>query len=335
MKTKFTSKTRSDCNWNKLTPRQRETVDGWLFQDVLSYEEILGRVKNEFGVKSSFASLSRYYQRRSHERQSTDLVSVQAMAHTVTAPVADVNAMRMATMKLIAKLALKTAFESPHRLRDLESLTRLMLLGEDIEIRRSRVKLEREQFLYKAAVAASQELPKLAGLILTIDQDESLSSEEKLERIFNLLHPDKARMGLHKFEELKAEEDEPEEEEEEDLPEEEIEEEEPPAEDPDQSGPSSAPAPPDSAAATPPAAVSAEKPLPEPTADEKELQRLTRLAELGDATSAHALGVYYRDGFRVPKDLIKARDWLSKAGDRGCGAAKIALMGLLSRHPEL
>jgi TPR repeat protein len=62
-----------------------------------------------------------------------------------------------------------------------------------------------------------------------------------------------------------------------------------------------------------------------------ELQRVTELAEQGDAYSAYCLGVYYRDGLKVPKDLVKAREWLQKAASQGIGGAKIELHALLMR----
>ena len=65
-----------------------------------------------------------------------------------------------------------------------------------------------------------------------------------------------------------------------------------------------------------------------------ELHRVTELAEKGDAYSAYCLGVYYQDGFRVPKDLAKAREWLGKAASQGIGGAKIQLHALLMRHGD-
>jgi len=65
-----------------------------------------------------------------------------------------------------------------------------------------------------------------------------------------------------------------------------------------------------------------------------ELQRRTELAEKGDAYSAYCLGVYYQDGFRVPKDLAKAREWLGKAASHGIGPAKIALHVLQMRYGD-
>jgi hypothetical protein len=52
-----------------------------------------------------------------------------------------------------------------------------------------------------------------------------------------------------------------------------------------------------------------------------ELQRVTELAEKGDAYGEYCLGTRYRDGFGVAKNLAKAREWLGKAASQGLGNA--------------
>ena len=57
-------KMRDDSTWNQLTPEQRETLEGWLFDENLGYVETLERVQKEFGLEATIASLGRYYRRR-------------------------------------------------------------------------------------------------------------------------------------------------------------------------------------------------------------------------------------------------------------------------------
>ncbi len=70
---------------------------------------------------------------------------------------------------------------------------------------------------------------------------------------------------------------------------------------------------------------------PEEDSEARELQRVTELAEKGDAYGEYCLGTRYRDGFGVPKDLAKAREWLGKAASQGIGGAKIELHALVLR----
>jgi hypothetical protein len=190
-------KPRSNSNWNQLTGPQREMVEKWLFEEHLSYDETLARVKSEFGLDASRTSLGRYYQRRVQERQLTELVETQAMADEFAAPDLSTDAMRAAALKIIAKTTLKLACERPDQLKALESLAKILLASEDNDIRRGRLKLEEAQFHSVDIKAASEELPNLARLLLKIEDDETLSAEAKLEKVHALLYPESARLGLN------------------------------------------------------------------------------------------------------------------------------------------
>jgi len=130
-------------------------VEKWLFDGHLSYEATLARVKSEFGLETSPASVGRYYRRRARERQMADLVEAQAMSDAVAAPELSTDSMRAAAVKLVAKTTLKPACERPDQLKELEALAKILLLSEDNDIRRGRLKLEEEHFHYEAAAAAS------------------------------------------------------------------------------------------------------------------------------------------------------------------------------------
>jgi len=192
-------KPRSNSNWNQLTSPQRDMVDKWLFEDHLSYGDTVARVKSDFGLDTSLASAGRYYRRRAKERQVADLVEAQALSDAVAAPELSIDSMRTAAIKLVAKTTLKLACERPEQLKELESLAKILLLSEDNDIRRARLKLEQQYFQYEAAVAASAELPGMASLLLQIEEDEALNEEAKLEKVHALLYPESPRLGLHKM----------------------------------------------------------------------------------------------------------------------------------------
>ena len=61
-------KMRADSAWSKLTAEQRETLEGWLFDENIGYKEALERAQKEFGITSSLSSLADFYQRRARER---------------------------------------------------------------------------------------------------------------------------------------------------------------------------------------------------------------------------------------------------------------------------
>jgi hypothetical protein len=183
-------KLRTDSNWRRLDTAQREMVEKWLFDDHLGYEEIVARAKTEFGLETSISSVARYFRHRSQERQATGLAEAKAMSNFITGSELGTDAMRAAALKLIAKTALKIAWERPDRLRDLEALAKILLFSEDNDIRRRHLKLKQQQFHYNAARAAGEEIPRLAGLLLQIEDDDSLDPEAKLEKVRELLFPD-------------------------------------------------------------------------------------------------------------------------------------------------
>jgi hypothetical protein len=148
-------KIRSDSTWNRLSRQQCATLDTWLFEENLSYNQVLTLVEKEFGLKASRASLGAYYQRRSREHEAHEIIEAQALADNVDMPAADAGALCAAAVKIIGRTTIKLARESPERVDDLGQLTKLLLLNENIEIRRDRIALENEQFRYKTAIPSA------------------------------------------------------------------------------------------------------------------------------------------------------------------------------------
>jgi len=205
----YMRKPRSNSHWNRLTSPQRETVEKWLFEEHLAYDEVLARVKGDFGLETSRTSLCHYYQRRAKEREMADLVEAQALSDAVASSKISTDSIRTAAVKLVAKRTLRLACEKPDRWQELESLAKILLASEENDIRRSRIKLEQQVFHYKATAAASEEIPLVASLLLKIENDEDLSDEEKLEKVHALLYPESARLGLRPTEPQPPENEEP------------------------------------------------------------------------------------------------------------------------------
>src|SRR5580704_2901903 len=89
-------KLRNDSKWNRLTPQQRALAEQWLFSESRGYGETASRLKSEFGLETSIASVGRYYRRRARERQ----LSGQARA-------------RQALLRLVEELFLPERAGSP------------------------------------------------------------------------------------------------------------------------------------------------------------------------------------------------------------------------------
>jgi hypothetical protein len=74
------NKLRADSHWSRLNKEQRERLDGWLFDDGLTYEEVLRRAKEELGVTASLSSLKRYRQRVAQQQLLYQLTDGTAIA---------------------------------------------------------------------------------------------------------------------------------------------------------------------------------------------------------------------------------------------------------------
>ena len=180
-------KMRDDSTWNKLTSEQRETLEIWLFDENLGYAKTLARVQEEFGLEATIASMGRFYRRRARERQVEELVEAQAAADALNELPVSVASLREAAVKLVGKAALKLVGEKPQELEHLVSCTKLLLASEDNDLRRSRLKLAEKCFDFEATAASIKELPQLRAYFDVIGNDASLSHDEKLKRVHEVL----------------------------------------------------------------------------------------------------------------------------------------------------
>jgi hypothetical protein len=180
-------KLRSDSTWNQITPEQRETLEGWLFDENLGYAEALERAQKEFGLKATLASLGRYCRRVALERQIAELLEAQVAANELNDQPVCIDSLRAAAVKLAGKTLLKLAGEQPEQLKQMTALTRLLLESADTETRRSRLKLEEKYFHLEATAASIKECPRLRAYLRVLVEDTSLSKDERLKRMNAIL----------------------------------------------------------------------------------------------------------------------------------------------------
>jgi len=64
----MTRRIRCDCKLRRLSAAQRLIVDAWLFEEGLTYREVVEGCLREFGLKVSKSSVGRYYERISANR---------------------------------------------------------------------------------------------------------------------------------------------------------------------------------------------------------------------------------------------------------------------------
>src|SRR6185295_20134256 len=108
------TKVRSHASWNELTPKQREQLESWLFEDRLSYDEVLKRAQTELKFKGSKSSLRRFYERTSKERLLSGFTKSRELADDVEQG-SSTYRLRRAAMKLVAQAFLNQVATAPDK----------------------------------------------------------------------------------------------------------------------------------------------------------------------------------------------------------------------------
>src|SRR5580704_10239088 len=138
-------KTKPEASWNELSVEQRETLDGWLFEKNLSYAKAWPRAKEELGFRGSVASLKRYYQRRSQEREELEkLEELAKNAAAIGSAAGDAKELRLATMKMVAASAFRQVREAPDDADKWGPAVKLMVDNDRNETWREEHELRRE-----------------------------------------------------------------------------------------------------------------------------------------------------------------------------------------------
>ena len=140
-------KLRSDSKWNELTDEQRDTLEGWLFEENISYREALERLQKEFGITVGMTSLARFYQHLADKRMKEELLQVQQTAIDVEDAPIDLIGLSNAAMTLVTKRLIQLAVEKPNNTRELVSLARVIVANEEVEVKKAWLSLEEDRRL--------------------------------------------------------------------------------------------------------------------------------------------------------------------------------------------
>jgi hypothetical protein len=140
------SKLRSDSKWNGLSAEQRETLEGWLFEEHLGYREALERAQKEFGITASVRSLAEYYQHLARERMTAQVGELKDVCKEMEVLDVDWERLGGTAIALVAKRAIHLAVDSPDKVQELVSLTRLLVADETLEIKKRWLEMEEERW---------------------------------------------------------------------------------------------------------------------------------------------------------------------------------------------
>src|SRR5258708_10389285 len=140
------SKLRSDSKWTGLSAEQRETLEGWLFEENVGYREALDRAQKEFGITASVRSLAEFYQYLARERMKAEVGELKDVCKEIEDVDVDWERLGGTAIALVAKRAIHLAVDSPDRVKELVSLGRLLVANEALEIKKRWLEMEEERW---------------------------------------------------------------------------------------------------------------------------------------------------------------------------------------------
>jgi hypothetical protein len=139
------SKMRSDCVFSKLTPEQVETLEGWLFEENLSYKDALERAQKEFGIESSLTGLRRFYGRLAKERNKESLADAMNVC-VQAASLGHDEILRSGLLTMANACAVQYLMQPPKDIKQFTAMLRAMTSAQSQEMKW--IKFEREDGQY-------------------------------------------------------------------------------------------------------------------------------------------------------------------------------------------
>jgi hypothetical protein len=149
------NKLRCDSHWSRLDKKQTGRLEQWLFDDGLTYEEVLRRAKEELDVTASLSSLKRYRQWATQKHLLYQLTDGTAIARCPkradgTRKYSHAMASRLAGMR-----AMDMFLGNPKQERNLIAMMRLLIrdgavagqaenMAATREFQRENLKIKRE-----------------------------------------------------------------------------------------------------------------------------------------------------------------------------------------------
>src|ERR1700722_9701341 len=174
------SKMRSDCVFSKLTPEQAETLEGWLFEENMSYKEALERAQKEFGIGGSLTGLRRFYGRLSKERGRESLTDAMSMC-VEAAALGDNGTLRAGLLTMANMCAVQFFTESPRDIKQITSLLRALTSAQAQEMKRVKSQSEEDRIREGDRELALRRLVQQRGRVL-FEEIRQRNAEENEER---------------------------------------------------------------------------------------------------------------------------------------------------------
>lgn len=159
-----------------LPRNQREALEGWLFEENLSYDAALERLHLDFGVRSSRSGLERFYRRASQRRLLERIASNASAANEIESEFAKNPApVPQAVVKLVTQLAFEEI--TAGKAMDKEFIVKLTKLAVDSGLKAKKLELDQRKIeLLEAKARQAEQAKEALG-------DSKLTAEEREKRM--------------------------------------------------------------------------------------------------------------------------------------------------------
>ncbi len=163
---------RCDSILRRLPPEQRAKVDGWLFDDQLTYAEVAERCRQELGVQLDTASVGRYCRQEQARRPKPADEPL---------PVADSGNSYITLLETMSEKALRAVWklELESDPKAIAEFARVLVAARQEANQALRASTTREKFEFDAATACLIHQVKVSS----IAADESLDDGERILKI--------------------------------------------------------------------------------------------------------------------------------------------------------
>ncbi len=173
-------KTRADSIWAGISAEQQAVLEGWLFDENLTYREAVERAEKELGVKGSIQSMARFYKKAQTERALRRLNAAKIGSGEITGQNSD--KVEGATLKLLGVSAYELALAGPEKLK-LNELSWLM----KVQMQYRRQVLRERQFAMNEQKFQIQGYRDMFEHAREMKREQQGESEEDLMKTLHLL----------------------------------------------------------------------------------------------------------------------------------------------------
>jgi hypothetical protein len=119
------TKLRNDSTFAQLTSEQTELLEDWLFEEKLGYQEVIAKMQQEFGIKTSQTALGRFFRRLANERAEEERLETIAAGWEKLAVPND-GTLLSGLLALADQRAVGLLVEPPKSIREFTALLRAL-----------------------------------------------------------------------------------------------------------------------------------------------------------------------------------------------------------------